>query len=207
MRKDLHDSRPGRWRFASLLALAGWAQESQQAAQDTQTMFDQLEIEPIGVIETPFREPAGTPIQPSRASGARGTVRIDWRFQAGLRDLESFERIWLIYWFHKAPGPSLLVTPFLDKRERGIFATRAPARPSPIGISSVRLLTVREGILEVADVDIIDGTPLLDVKPYVPEFDCYPHSRAGWFDESNSRRRVADDRFDGTPPEKGPVKR
>jgi tRNA-Thr(GGU) m(6)t(6)A37 methyltransferase TsaA len=161
-----------------------------------------LTIDPIGVIETPFLDPAGTPIQPSRANGARGKVRIEPRFQAGLKDLAGFERIWLIYWLHKAPESSLLVTPFLDRQQRGLFATRAPARPSPIGISAVRLLAVREGVLEVADVDMIDGTPLLDIKPYVPEFDCYPNSKAGWFDESNSKRRLADDRFDGTP-EKG----
>jgi tRNA-Thr(GGU) m(6)t(6)A37 methyltransferase TsaA len=179
-----------------------------QPGQDTQIMFEQLKIDPIGVIETPFRELAGTPIQPSRANGALGTVRIEARFQAGLKDLVGFERIWLIYWFHKAPGSSLLVTPFLDTRERGIFATRAPARPSPVGISAVRLLAVQEGgVLEVADVDIIDGTPLLDIKPYVPEFDCYANSRAGWFDESNSRRRVADERFEAGSNPKGPSKR
>jgi tRNA-Thr(GGU) m(6)t(6)A37 methyltransferase TsaA len=160
-------------------------------------MSSQLKFDPIGVIETPFREPAGTPIQPSRARGARGKVHIDSRFQAGLKDLGGFERVWLIYWFHKASGSSLLVTPFLDTRERGIFATRAPARPSPIGMSVVRLLAVHGGILDVEDVDIIDGTPLLDIKPYVPEFDCYPRSRAGWFDETDSKRRVADGRFDG----------
>jgi tRNA (adenine37-N6)-methyltransferase len=161
-------------------------------------MFRQLEIDPIGVIETPFREPAGTPIQPSRASGALGRVRIASRYQAGLKDLAGFERIWLIYWFHKASPSSLLVTPFLDTCQRGVFATRSPARPSPLGMSVVRLLAVQEGgVLEVADVDILDGTPLLDIKPYVPEFDSHTRSRAGWFDESRSRRRVADERFDG----------
>ena len=162
-------------------------------------MSGQVKLEPIGVIETPFREPAGTPIQPSRAKGARGRVHIYPIFQPGLKDLDGFERVWLIYWFHKAPESSLLVTPFLDQRQRGVFATRAPARPSPIGISAVRLLAIQEGVLDVADVDIIDGTPLLDIKPYVPEFDCYPNSKAGWFDESDSKRRLADDRFDSTP--------
>lgn len=159
-----------------------------------------MNIEPIGAIETPFHEPAGSPIQPSRAGGARGTVRIDKPFQEGLRDLEGFERVWLIYWLHKAPGFSLLVTPFLDKLERGVFATRAPARPCPIGMSAVRLLAIREGVLDVADVDMIDGTPLLDIKPYVPEFDCYPGSKAGWFDATSSDRRVADGRFDSALP-------
>jgi tRNA-Thr(GGU) m(6)t(6)A37 methyltransferase TsaA len=185
-------------------AFDGWRPYSAQVEQDTQHMSNQLRIEPIGVIETPFHEPAGTPIQPSRANGARGKVRIEPRFQTGLKDLTGFERIWLIYWLHKSPGYSLLVTPFLDQWQRGIFATRAPARPSPIGISAVRLLAVQEGVLEVADVDMIDGTPLLDIKPYVPEFDCYSNSKAGWFDESKSKRRLADDRFDNAPPKRGP---
>jgi tRNA-Thr(GGU) m(6)t(6)A37 methyltransferase TsaA len=163
-------------------------------------MFEPLEIDPIGVIESPFVEAIGTPIQSSRANGALGRVRIDPRFQAGLRDLAGFERIWLIYSFHMAPGSSLLVTPFLDIRQRGIYATRAPARPSRLGMSVVRLLAVGDGgVLDVADIDVINGTPLLDIKPYVPEFDSYPNSRAGWFDESNSRRRLADERFEAPP--------
>jgi len=158
-------------------------------------MFEELRIKPIGVIETPFHEPAGTPIQPSRANGAQGKVRIDPQFWRGLQNLVGFERIWLIYWFHKQPASSLVVTPFLDTQPRGVFATRAPARPTPIGMSAVRLIGVQEGVLEVADVDMLNGTPLLDIKPYVPEFDSYPASRAGWFDESKSQSRVADDRF------------
>jgi len=116
-------------------------------------MFDQLTLTAIGLIETPFREASGTPIQPSRAMGARGRVRIDPRFQPGLKDQEGFERVWLVYWLHRAQGPSLLVTPFLDKQQRGVFATRAPARPSPIGMSVVRLLAVHGGILDMEDND------------------------------------------------------
>lgn len=170
------------------------------AGERSQLMQNQLTLTPIGIIETPFKEPAGTPIQPSRARGAKGLVRIAPGFQDGLRDLGGFERIWLVYWFHEAPAADLLVTPFLDTRRRGVFATRVPVRPSPIGISVVRLLGVHEsGILEIADVDILDGTPLLDIKPYVPEFDSYAGSKAGWFDESGSERSVADDRFDKGP--------
>ncbi len=165
-------------------------------AEHDQPMPIELKIEPIGVIETPFQEPLGTPIQPSRANGARGKVCIEPPFWPGLRDLAGFERIWLIYWLHKRQSSSLVVTPFLDQQPRGIFATRAPARPTPIGISAVRLLGIEEGVLEVADVDMIDGTPLLDIKPYVPEFDSYPASRAGWFDQSDSRERLADSRFE-----------
>jgi tRNA (adenine37-N6)-methyltransferase len=200
----LTTARQSRRRFAASVALCIGTPDSARTEQETQRMSNELGIAPIGVIETPFREPRGTPIQPSRANGARGKVRLDPRFRDGLKDLAGFERIWLIYWFHKAPESSLLITPFLDKRQRGVFATRAPARPSPIGISAVRLLAIREGVLEVADIDIVDGTPLLDIKPYVPEFDCYPNSKAGWFDESSSRRRLADDRFDAVPPGKAP---
>lgn len=161
-------------------------------------MTRELRIEPIGVIETPFHEPVGTPIQPSRAGGARGRVRVGAQYHAALQDLEGFERIWLLYWLHQSPSPRLRVTPFLDTREHGVFATRAPARPCPIGMSVVRLLAVHEdGILDVAEIDIVDGTPLLDIKPYVPEFDSYPNSKAGWFDEATSKRRLADGRFDG----------
>lgn len=160
-------------------------------------MTRKIQLQPIGVIHTPFRQPAGTPIQPSRARGARGKVQLFPGFERGLKDLEAFERVWLLYCFHRPLEPSLLVTPFLDTQPRGIFATRSPARPCPIGFSAVRLLRVREcGILDVADIDVIDGTPLLDIKPYVPEFDCFPASKAGWFDASKSRRRLADGRFD-----------
>jgi tRNA-Thr(GGU) m(6)t(6)A37 methyltransferase TsaA len=203
MRRAIFIQRKRR-RFTALLAPGGLKRNSARGEQDTQGMSAELKLELIGVIETPFREPAGTPIQPSRANGAPGKVRIEPRFQAGLKDLEGFERIWLIYWLHKAPESSLLVTPFLDRRQRGVFATRAPARPSPIGISAVRLLAVQGGVLEVADVDMIDGTPLLDIKPYVPEFDCCANSKAGWFDESTSKRRLADDRFERMPSVEGP---
>ena len=154
-----------------------------------------LTLRPIGVIETPFPEPAGTPIQPSRAKGAAGRVHVYESFREGLRDLEGFERVWLIYWLHRAASGGLLVTPFLDREKRGVFATRAPCRPNPIGISVVRLVSVRDTVLEITDVDVVDGTPLLDIKPYVPEFDSHPQSRAGWLASSRLDRRRADDRF------------
>ncbi len=154
-----------------------------------------IQLRPIGVIRTPFKEPKGTPIQPAVAEGASGTVTVFEEFQDGLKDLEGFDRIWLIYWLHQAPKARLLVTPFLDDHERGVFATRAPARPNPIGMSSVRLLRVDGNVLTVADVDMIDDTALLDVKPYAPAFDCFKVERSGWLDNSRKKRRVADDRF------------
>jgi len=149
----------------------------------------------IGVVHSPFREPPGTPIQPSRASGAEGVVQVYAPYLDGLRDLEGFERIWLLYWLHRASTGSLLVTPFLDPTPRGVFATRAPSRPAPIGMSAVRLRQVRGSFLDIEGVDIVDGTPLLDIKPYVPAFDSYPRSKAGWFDSAKSKRRLADRRF------------
>jgi tRNA-Thr(GGU) m(6)t(6)A37 methyltransferase TsaA len=155
-----------------------------------------LVLHPIGFIETQFEQPAGTPIQPSRARGARGRVFVETSYRAALRDLEGFERIWLLYWLHTTLGARLHVKPFLDSRERGLFATRAPGRPNPIGMSAVELLRVGEdGVLDVANVDMINGTPLLDIKPYIPEFDSHPGSRAGWFDGASSKSRLADNRF------------
>ncbi len=154
-----------------------------------------LSLSPIGIIHTPFREPAGTPIQPVYADGAEGTVEVFAPFIDGLADLEGFDRIWLIYWCDRAAVPKMRVVPYRDTRERGLFATRAPARPNPIGISCVRLLCVEKNILHVADLDILDGTPLLDIKPYVSAFDSFPGIRGGWLSEQRTDRTIADDRF------------
>ena len=158
--------------------------------------LQEMRVKPIGIIRTPFQEPTGTPIQPSRSGGAKGTVEVFPEYADGLKDLDGFERIWLIYWFDRAPAPQLLVVPFLDDRERGVFATRAPSRPNAIGMSVVRLLQVVGNTLEVANVDILDGTPLLDIKPYVPEFDSHTVEKSGWLDHAPQRRSVADGRFE-----------
>jgi tRNA-Thr(GGU) m(6)t(6)A37 methyltransferase TsaA len=150
----------------------------------------------IGIIHTPHREQAGAPIQPAFAEGARGTVTVLDPYVQALADLAGFERIWLLYLFDRSEAWRSHVVPYRDKVERGLFATRAPARPNPIGLSVVRLLSVEGGTLHVQDVDMLDGTPLLDIKPYVPAFDAYPDSRAGWLDVNASDRRVADNRFE-----------
>lgn len=137
---------------------------------------------PIGTIRSPFTEPAGMPIQPAGAKCVRGMVVIEEKYQEGLRDLEGFSRLILIYAFHRSDGYSLEVVPFLDTVPHGVFATRAPKRPNAIGLSVVRLVAVHDNELAVEDVDILDGTPLLDIKPYVPAFDCFPDEKAGWFD-------------------------
>jgi tRNA-Thr(GGU) m(6)t(6)A37 methyltransferase TsaA len=155
-----------------------------------------LEVEPLGIVHSPFKQAAGAPIQASLVEGAAGTVEVFPAFAEGLKDLDGFDRIWLLYWFDRAAPPKLMVTPYLDDQPHGVFATRAPARPNPIGMSAVRLLRIDGGTLHVAEVDILDGTPLLDIKPYTPRFDHLPAERTGWLGQANSRRRVADRRFE-----------
>jgi tRNA (adenine37-N6)-methyltransferase len=156
-----------------------------------------LTLRPIGVIRSPFTAAAGTPIQPAYADGAAGEVVVAEPYAGALDDIEGFERVWLVYWMDRVDGFEPRVTPFRDTRAHGLFATRAPCRPNPIGLSAVRLLRREGRVLHVADLDILDGTPLLDLKPYVPEFDAHPRSRAGWFEGAGEDRRVADDRFRG----------
>ena len=139
-------------------------------------------MQALGVIHSPFTEPKTTPIQPVR-SEARGRVEVYPEYAEGLEGLEGFSHIILLYVFHRSRGYSLKVTPFLDDRQHGLFATRHPNRPNPIGLSIVRLLK-REGTrLEIEGVDVLDGTPLLDIKPYVPDFDLRTETRAGWYEE------------------------
>jgi len=139
------------------------------------------------------------PIQPAGAVGVRGTVQIEEKFREGLRDLCGFSRIILIYHLHRSQGYVLDVIPFLDTVPHGIFATRAPRRPNAIGISIVRLIAVNGCELVIEGIDVVDGTPLLDIKPYVPEFDCFPDEKSGWF--AGCRDTVAsmkaDERFCG----------
>jgi tRNA-Thr(GGU) m(6)t(6)A37 methyltransferase TsaA len=149
----------------------------------------------IGTVRTGFSRAVGTPIQPAFARGARGRVIVDKRYARALDDVEGFERVWLIYWMDRAGPYEPRVVPYRDTRERGLFATRAPCRPNPIGLSAVRLLRREGSVLHVADVDVLDHTPLLDIKPYVPEFDAYRGSRAGWLDARGTTRKTADGRF------------
>jgi len=149
----------------------------------------------IGVIRSPHHVAAGTPIQPAYADLFEGEVVVDMEFEPALADIDGFERIWLVYSFDRAGSFRPRVTPYRDTREHGLFATRSPCRPNPIGISVVRLLGRERNVLRVRGLDILDLTPLFDIKPYVPEFDAHIPSKAGWLDESGADRRVADDRF------------
>ena len=158
-------------------------------------MSSQPRLTMIGLIHSPFIEPAGTPIQPSFTEGTEGIVEVFPEYADALQDLDGFERIWLLYWFDRAPSPRLRVVPFRDEVQRGLFATRAPCRPNPIGLSCVRLLGIKCNLLAIGGVDILDGTPLLDIKPYVPGYDAFGQSRAGWLENCRNGRTVADDRF------------
>ncbi len=151
----------------------------------------------IGVIHSPFDSPEGMPIQPVGAWGIKGTVDVQAEYEDGLKDLDGFSHIILIYHFHLAEGYSLQVKPFLDDTPRGIFAVRAPKRPNPIGISVVRLDRTDGTRLYISNVDVVDGTPLLDVKPYVPDFDKVEDAQIGWLADRVGRAadRRSDERF------------
>ena len=137
---------------------------------------------PIGRIHSPFTSLSGMPIQPRGAADVEGHIEIYPQFRQGLRDLDGFSHIYVLSHLHAHSGYSLMVTPFLDTKARGLFATRAPKRPNPIGLSVLRLKEVTEEGLSVLGVDLLDGTPVLDIKPYVPEFDANEKCRKGWLE-------------------------
>jgi len=143
----------------------------------------EIKFNPIGLIHSPFKEPRGVPIQGTAAGGEEGIVEVFQEYAEGLTDLEGFSHIILIYHFHLSIKYSLKVKPYLDNRLRGLFATRAPSRPNPIGLSIVRLVKVGGTKLTIRNLDIVDGTPLLDIKPYVPEFDERSIHKIGWLEE------------------------
>ncbi|RKY30202.1 MAG: tRNA (N6-threonylcarbamoyladenosine(37)-N6)-methyltransferase TrmO [Candidatus Omnitrophota bacterium] len=146
--------------------------------------MEEIKYKPIGIIRTPFKQPKGTPIQPKAGKDVEGKIEIFNQYESGLKDLEGFSHIILIYHFHLVKEPKLVVKPYMDDETHGIFATRAPARPNPIGISVVRLIKIEKNILYIKDVDIVDGTPLLDIKPYVGEFDIREIERYGWLEKN-----------------------
>ena len=151
----------------------------------------------IGTVRSPFTQAGGMPIQPSRAQAAEGCLELEPEFWPGLKDLDGFSHLLLVSHLHRTGAAQLQVIPFLDTQPRGIFATRAPARPNPLAISVLRILRVEPGRVLVADLDLLDGTPILDIKPYVPEFDARLDVRIGWYAYAACKEQevVADDRF------------
>ena len=156
-----------------------------------------ITFDTIGTIHTPFTTLEDMPIQPVAGQDIKGEVVLEEKWQPGLKDLEGFSHIYLIYFWHQALRTELEVIPYLDTVVRGVFATRSPLRPVKIGLSVVRLLAVKGNRLEIADVDMLDGTPLLDIKPYVPAFDNRQNAKPGWLnanpDEIATKR--SDKRF------------
>ena len=159
--------------------------------------MEMFQYHPIGIIHSPYKTPAGTPIQPTGSIGIEGSIEIFPDYAAGLKDLEGFSHIFILYHFHLSREYSLEVKPFLDDQKRGLFATRAPSRPNPIGLSVVRLLEIENETLRVQDVDVVDETPLLDIKPYVPEFDIREVEKIGWLGKKTKKvdSMVDDGRF------------
>lgn len=152
---------------------------------------------PIGTIHSPHKDIEGMPIQPGGAAGIKGQIEVLPEYEEGLQDLEGFSHVILLYVFHRVNGVSLTVTPFLDSKKHGVFATRAPKRPNPVGLSVVRLLGREGNMLQIENVDILDGTPLIDIKPYVPAFDAAGEVRTGWLQDHGKQvsDKKSDDRF------------
>jgi tRNA (adenine37-N6)-methyltransferase len=143
--------------------------------------MNELIYKAIGIIHSPFKEPKNVPIQPIASTGISGTIEIYPQYLEGLKDLEGFSYIILLYHFHLITGCFLTVKPFLDDKLHGVFATRSPARPNKIGLSVVHLMRIEKNILHIEDVDIVEGTPLIDIKPFVPKFDNRKAAKIGWF--------------------------
>lgn len=152
---------------------------------------------PIGTIYTSFESLEGMPIQPSGAKETKGTIVLDPAYEEGLNDIEGFSHIILLFYLHRSKGFDLMVKPFLDDQKRGLFSTRAPRRPNPIGLSTVRLIKRTGPKLIVKGIDILNNTPLIDIKPYVPQFDLKEDIRSGWLEKNQARASFtkSDDRF------------
>jgi tRNA-Thr(GGU) m(6)t(6)A37 methyltransferase TsaA len=157
----------------------------------------EIKYRPIGVINSPLKDCNRAPIQPSGAKGIKGTIVMSKLFVPGLKDLDGFSHIILIYHFHLTKGFNLEVVPFLDKTSRGLFATRAPKRPNAIGLSVVKLVKIEDNKIFVENIDVVDGTPLLDIKPYVKEFDGVAKSKNGWLKDTIHQSQIikSDSRF------------
>jgi tRNA (adenine37-N6)-methyltransferase len=150
-------------------------------------MPNEIIYRPIGIIHTPYGNKEDTPIQGCFAPNNHGQIELFPEYIAGLQDVLGFSHLILLYHFHKAEGFQLLTKPFLDKEKKGVFATRYFARPNPIGLSMVKLLKIDRNILEIGEVDMFDGTPLLDIKPYVPQFDIKDCLKDGWYPNASER--------------------
>jgi len=146
-------------------------------------MRKEIKLKPIGIIHTPYKEPKGIPIQGKFEKGVRGIIRLYPYYWAGLKDIEGFSHLILIYSFNRSKEERLVGRPFLEDKEHGIFAIRSPHRPNHIGFSIVKLEKVKGHSITFSEVDILNGTPLLDIKPYVSYFDSRKQVKSGWIDK------------------------
>ena len=146
---------------------------------------DSVEYHPIGIIHSPYKKPQGTPIQPIAGAGNTAVIEIYPQYAEGLKDIEGFSHLILIFHMHLVKNSQLKVIPFLDTEERGVFATRAPGRPNPIGFSVVKFEKVEGNLLTVNDIDMLDGSPILDIKPFIPAFDVRQADRTGWLNKND----------------------
>lgn len=157
-----------------------------------------ITLHPIGVIRSPHTDIDGMPIQPIAAEGIKGTIELLPEYQPGLKDLNGFSHITLVYNFHKIDGYELEVVPFMDTVTHGIFASKAPKRPNAIGISTVKLISIKENILHIEAVDVLDGTPLIDIKPFYPKYDNRENVSIGWLQKNIDNPKLkmqSDSRF------------
>jgi tRNA-Thr(GGU) m(6)t(6)A37 methyltransferase TsaA len=156
-----------------------------------------IEMKPIGYIRTEYKTLEDMPIQPKGAAASVARIVLDAAYREGLADLGGFSHIYLIYYFHRSKGYSLTLKPFMDTKEHGVFATRAPRRPNPIGLSIVRLLAIDRNIVLVEGADLLDGTPILDIKPYIAQFDRVTQASSGWMtaNEDEVTQAKSDHRF------------
>jgi tRNA-Thr(GGU) m(6)t(6)A37 methyltransferase TsaA len=146
-------------------------------------------LQQIGIIHTPFADKPDAPVQGVYADAAEGAVEVDAIYAQGLQDITGFSHLILLYQFHRAGQIELVRQPFLDDVPRGLFSTRHPARPNPLGLTVVELLGCAGNVLRVRGVDMLDGTPLLDIKPYVKRFDCFPQAAEGWLADKGARAK------------------
>lgn len=156
-----------------------------------------MTLKPIGTIHTPYTNLEQMPIQPRGAADTLGTLIINPAYKEGLKDLDGFSHVYVLYHFHKATRSELLVTPFMDTEIRGVFATRSPLRPSHIGMSVTQIVSVQDNIVTLKGIDVLDGTPLLDIKPYIPQFDAVSNVKTGWMNKNKTEvsNTVSDSRF------------
>lgn len=156
-----------------------------------------IEFQPIGIIHTPHTTVENMPVQPAARKDIVGQIEIFDEYREGLCDLDGFSHVYVIFHLHKCKGYRLKVIPFLDVVERGIFATRSPSRPNPVGLSLVEIVSINDRIITIKGADMLDGTPLIDIKPYVPDFEAAENIRKGWLEgkEKDIPGKLSDGRF------------